>query len=250
MTIEPLLILSVGFALGIRHATDPDHVVAVTTIVTRQRDVRAAALTGFLWGAGHSLTVVLIGCAVILFNLVIPPAITLGMEISVGVMLVVLGFWNVVHFWPRGGGDAAPHVHRHGDYVHVHARGGTSEPHPHHPERTPLARLDRRFDRLRVYQAARPVIVGVVHGLAGSAAVALLVVAAVSDPWWAVGYLLLFGTGTIAGMMVITVSLASTLRLIGGRSDATGRRLALAAGVASIVFGLTFAYDAWAGGLL
>jgi high-affinity nickel-transport protein len=175
------------------------------------------------------------------------------MELSVGVMLIALGLWNVIACCaPRRAsatppGRAAPQVHRHGDYVHVHAHGHASDPHPHRADQTPLAVLDRRFDRVRLYRVARPVVVGVVHGLAGSAAVALLVVAAVTDPWWAVWYLVLFGAGTIAGMMLVTVSLASALSAVGGQSEATGRRLGLAAGLMGIVFGLTFAYDVWAG---
>jgi high-affinity nickel-transport protein len=256
--IDLLAVLALGFFLGMRHATDPDHVIAVTTIVTRQRDLAAAAVTGLLWGIGHSLTVVAVGSGIILFNLAIPHRVGVGMELSVGLMLIVLGLVNVAAFvrlrpgaWRRIG-DAAPrelhsHPHSHGDYVHSHPHGHAPEVHPHSPDQTPLAAIDRWFDRSQAYRHVRPLVVGVVHGLAGTAAVTLLVVAAVRDPRWAVAYLLIFGLGTIAGMMLITMSIASAFRFAGGRSEQSTRRLGLACGVASVVFGLSFAYQVWAG---
>ena len=95
----------------------------------------------------------------------------------------------------------------------------------------------------------RPVVVGVVHGLAGSAAVTLLVVAAVRDPRWAIAYLLVFGVGTIAGMILITMTIASALHLVGGGSELVARRLAIAFGLASVFFGVSFAYHVWSAGI-
>src|SRR5436305_6595931 len=88
-------ILALGFVLGIRHATDPDHVVAVTTIVAGQRSVRGAALIGAAWGLGHTLTILLVGSGIIIFKWVIPPRVGLGMELSVAIMLIVLGLANL-----------------------------------------------------------------------------------------------------------------------------------------------------------
>src|SRR6202165_4629353 len=88
-------IIALGFFLGMRHATDPDHVIAVTTIVSRQRSVRHAALIGALWGVGHTITIFIVGSAIILFGLVIPPRVGLTMELSVGLMLVLLGILNL-----------------------------------------------------------------------------------------------------------------------------------------------------------
>ena len=253
---ESLVVLALGFFLGVRHATDADHVIAVTTIVTRQREILAAAVTGLLWGLGHTLTVITVGSSIILFNLAIPNWLGVGMELSVGLMLVVLGLFNIAAFfnlrpglWQRAGASASEvvhaHPHSHGDYVHTHPHGHGPDVHPHRPDQTPLAAIDRRFARSRVYGRMRPLVVGVVHGLAGSAAVTLLVVAAVRDPGWAIAYLLVFGLGTIAGMMLITMSLASAFRLAGAHAGAAGRHLGLAAGVASVVFGIVFAYQIW-----
>jgi high-affinity nickel permease len=103
------VVLALGFFLGMRHATDADHVVAVTTIVTRQREIVSAAVTGLLWGIGHTVTLVAVGAAIILFNLTIPNWIGVGMELSVGLMLVLLGLFNIAAFFNlRPGVCAAP----------------------------------------------------------------------------------------------------------------------------------------------
>ena len=252
---DALVVVALGFFLGMRHATDADHVVAVTTIVTRERDQRMATLTGFLWGVGHSLTVVAVGAAIVLFNLTIANRVSLGLELSVAVMIVMLGVLNVTAFlnyrpsvWRRlvgRSGQVHAHPHSHGDYVHTHPHGHAPEVHPHPVDRTPVASLDRRFGRWRLYRYARPVVVGVVHGLAGSAAVTLLVVTVVRDPKWAIAYLTVFGLGTTAGMMLVTVSIASAIRFAGGRSEVMSRRFGLVAGIAAMVFGIVFAYGVW-----
>jgi high-affinity nickel-transport protein len=255
--MDALVLIGLGLFLGMRHATDADHVIAVTTIVTRQRDLAAAAVTGLLWGLGHSLTVVAVGGAIIVFNVTVPPSLERGMEISVGAMVIALGLTNVAAFlnlrpsiWrrlARSSNHIHTHPHSHGDYVHTHPHGHTPEQHPHADEETPLARLDRRFGRWRWYAHLRPVVIGVVHGLAGSAAVSLLVVAAVREPGWAVAYLVVFGLGTVAGMMIVTVSIASAVRLAGGATERMSRRLGLAAGLAAVVFGVIFTYRVWTG---
>ena len=93
--MDLLAVTGVGFLLGIRHATDPDHVIAVTTIVSRQRSIRHAGLIGALWGLGHTITIFFVGAAIILFNLVIPPRIGLAMELAVGLMLILLGVLKI-----------------------------------------------------------------------------------------------------------------------------------------------------------
>jgi high-affinity nickel-transport protein len=105
-----------------------------------------------------------------------------------------------------------------------------------------VAKLDRILLKFRAYNVVRPLIVGIVHGLAGSAAVALLVLTAIHDPHWAVAYLLVFGLGTIAGMMLITATLASGFRLF-GRGPSFSRRLTLASGLLSLGFGIVIAYQ-------
>src|SRR4029077_1901425 len=129
-TLLPIVVL--GFFLGMRHATDPDHVLAVTTIVSRQRSIRHAAVIGVLWGLGHTITILAVGSAIILFGLVIPPRVGLTMEMSVGLMLILLGVLNLsgIMRWitetvtPLQSGQHA-HPHGHGDYVHNHLHGHT-----------------------------------------------------------------------------------------------------------------------------
>lgn len=249
-----LSILSLGFFLGMRHATDADHVIAVTTIVSRERTIRHAALIGISWGIGHTLTMLLVGGAILLFGIVIPPRLGLSLEFSVGLMLILLGLLNLRSFtrWlsqtfrAEGGHEHEiyhAHAHPHGDHVHSHPHGHDPETHGHREEQTPTAWLDRKFGRLSFYQAVRPLVVGIVHGLAGSAAVALLVVPIIQKPLWAVGYLLIFGLGTIAGMMLITAAIALPFAYTANRSKVFNRRLALASSLLSIGFGLFLIYQ-------
>jgi high-affinity nickel-transport protein len=254
--MTPLVsVLLLGFFLGMRHATDADHVIAVTTIVSRQRSVRAAAWTGVLWGIGHTLTILGVGGAIVLFGLVIPPRIGLGMEFSVAVMLILLGILTLTGVTRRiqegragashadGHEDRHAHPHVHGDYVHTHVHGHAPGTHGHPDETTPQARLDRLFEGFGAYRALRPLVVGLVHGLAGSAAVALLVLAAIRDPWWATGYLLVFGAGTIAGMMLVTAAIAVPFAVTAHRFAWLNRHLATASGILSLAFGLWLAYQ-------
>jgi ABC-type nickel/cobalt efflux system permease component RcnA len=243
--------MAVGFFLGMRHATDPDHVIAVSTIVSRQPKLSRAALIGAFWGLGHTVTIFVVGTAIILFNLTIPARIGLSMELSVGVMLIVLGMFNVISFFralpdtPAAGStenSAHSHHHSHGDYIHRHPHTHQPEAHPHTPEQTPVAFLDRLLGKSGLYQHIRPLAIGIVHGLAGSAAVALLVLATIRNTNWAIAYLLVFGVGTIAGMMVITMSLASAIK-VAGRNPTISRRLATVSGVLSLTFGCLVVYE-------
>jgi high-affinity nickel-transport protein len=233
-----LPIAALGFFLGIRHATDPDHVIAVSTIVSRERRIQTAALIGMLWGAGHTFTILGAGGAIVLFGVVIPERVGLAMEFSVALMLIFLGGATMIGVLrPRG------HLHVHGDYVHAHPHGHQRAGHGHGEQETPLARLDRRFGRLGLYHVARPFVVGMVHGLAGSAAVALLVVATIHDAALSLAYLLVFGLGTIAGMMLITVAIALPFAYTARRLLGVNRSLALAAGLLSVGFGVFLAYQ-------
>jgi high-affinity nickel permease len=244
-----LSILAVGFFLGMRHATDPDHVIAVTTIVSNQQNRMRAALIGAFWGVGHTVTIFVVGAGIILFNLVIPVRVGLSMELSVAVMLIILGLMNVAAFlrsMPAGSAHAPEegeivhsHLHSHGDHIHSH-------PHTHHshaPDQAPLGWFDRMFGRVSAYQYIRPFVVGTVHGLAGSAAVALLVLTTIRNVHWAIAYLLIFGVGTIAGMMLITMSIASAFTMVGRGREKFSRRLALASGLLSLGFGVFVAYQ-------
>ena len=242
-------VILLGFLLGVRHATDADHVIAVSTIVTRQQTLRGGMVIGGLWGVGHTLTIVIVGGAILVFRIVIPPALGLTMEMTVALMLVGLGLWNLTAVVQRVREEIGPnaerhvHPHQHGDYVHTHRHGHGALAHGHRDDRTPQAWLDRHLAGLGLYQLLRPLVVGLVHGLAGSAAVALLVLAAIGDAHWAVAYLLLFGVGTIVGMMLITLIVAAPMTCASGRLAHMQRHLRLASGLLSLAFGLFLVYQ-------
>ncbi len=243
-------IIALGFFLGMRHATDPDHVIAVSTIVSRQRSIRHAALIGVLWGLGHTITILVVSSAIILFGLVIPPRVGLTMELSVGLMLILLGIlnlsgimrWITENVTPLQMGQHS-HPHGHGDFVHTHPHGHSPEKHGHSEDATPVSWLDRTFGRLGFYQIVRPLAVGIVHGLAGSAAVALLVLTTIRVPGWAVLYILVFGIGTVAGMMLITAAIAIPFKFSETRFSRLNRGLGLASGLVSLAFGLFIVYQ-------
>jgi hypothetical protein len=214
--MTPLSILLLGFFLGMRHATDCDHVVAVTTIVSKQRTLGGAALTGIFWGIGHSLTLLVVGGAIIFFGIVVPERLGMGLEFCVALMLILLGALNIRSAMRSFGGEES--------------------------EWEPEKGLDRVFGRAKWYGAVRPLIIGVVHGLAGSAAVALLVLPIIQRPIWAWAYLVIFGLGTVAGMMLMTTTIAVPITY-SSRFKFFRHHLATAAGVLSLGFGLFLAYQ-------
>ena len=251
--ISVLSIIALGFFLGMRHATDPDHVIAVTTIVSRERSIGPAAWIGALWGLGHTITIFAVGAGIILVGWVIPTRLGLSMEFSVGLMLILLGILNLTGMmqWVNDQFLPAPeshplvhsHPHSHGGHVHTHPHVHNPESHSHSTENTSLGFLDRTFGKLGMYQVLRPLVVGLVHGLAGSAAVALLVLTTIRQPRWAVAYLLVFGIGTIAGMMLITAAIAVPFTYASHRFTNLNRTLRVATGLLSLAFGLFLTYQ-------
>ena len=191
-----LLALGTSFLLGLRHATDADHVIAVTTIIDEERSLARAARIGALWGVGHTATILLVGGAIIVLKITFTPRIGLSMEFAVAVMLIVLGVLTLFDVRPPAG---------------------------------PLATM-------------RPMLVGVVHGLAGSAGATLLVVPLIADVFVAAGYLLVFGLGTIAGMALMTLVIAAPSVYAAARMARVQRWIRLSAGMLSVCFGLYFAH--------
>jgi nickel/cobalt exporter len=230
-------VVLLGLFLGMRHSTDADHVVAVSTIVSRQGSVRSSATIGLLWGLGHTVTIFLVGSAIIVFGVVIPPRLGLSMEFSVALMLILLGLLNLTGVMRWISERLTP------------PRRGTIRPQvdvPGAPDlglRRFVPRLDKTVGKLGLFQTIRPLVVGLVHGLAGSAAVALLVLSTIKSPLWSTAYLLVFGFGTMAGMMLMTSAIAMPLVYAANRSFNINRHLTTISGLASTAFGIFLAYQ-------
>lgn len=188
--------LALGFALGVRHATDADHVAAIGTIMADGRSARRAAAIGAAWGVGHSLSVLIVGGALVLLRLPMPVRLALALEFAVALMLIALG---VRALFARG-----------------HATPSASH--------------------------ARPLAVGVMHGLAGSAVLALLVLGTTRSTMDAALYLVCFGIGTIGGMSLLTALMTIPARVSPGRALSLERGVRVAAGVASVALGLAMAH--------
>ncbi len=202
-------VILLGLFLGMRHSTDADHVVAVSTIVSRQKSIRSSATIGLLWGLGHTLTIFFVGSAIIIFGVVIPPRLGLSMEFCVALMLILLGVLNLTGVMRSVTERLTP---------------GT-------------------IGKLGLFQTARPLVVGLVHGLAGSAAVALLVLSTIKSPLWSTAYLLVFGFGTMLGMMLMTAAISIPLVYTGKRFFKINRHLTAISGVASMAFGIFLVYQ-------
>ncbi|MFZ5892947.1 MAG: high-affinity nickel-transport family protein [Myxococcota bacterium] len=199
-----LTALALGFLLGLRHATDADHIVAVATIVSRERGVLPALRIGSLWGLGHTATILLVGGAIVSFGLAVPRELGLSLELSVALMLMLLGALNVA--W----------VLRHD----AHSEKGVAPP---------RARL-------------QSVLVGSVHGLAGSAAMALLVLSTLREVQLALLYLGVFGLGSVLGMTLLTGVMAAPLAFANRRFASFGRYVTGVSGAVSVALGLFLVY--------
>lgn len=234
-----------GFVLGVQHATDPDHLVAVATIVTRERRFLDGVSLGLYWGLGHMTTLTLAGAIIVALGLSVGPDVRMVLELMVALMLVLLGVWRLRDA-TRGLDNVGPaHLtarHRHGHeevvHSHSHAHGAHVHSHPHlHPSWRLLAALSLRGGRL----APRAIAIGAVHGMAGTAAISLLVLATLQSAWSAALYLVVFGLGTIVGMTAFTAVLAYPVA-VAVRFRLARRALAVGASLGSIVFGLIYAW--------
>jgi len=247
--------------MGMRHATDPDHVIAVTTIVSRERRLFAASRVGIVWGLGHTLTVLAVGAAIIIFKIAIPIRLGLAMEFTVAIVLILLGlsaFASFIQLVARRivGTPLAvdrplvvhSHAHGHGfgPHRHPHVHLDSSEQHGseqvalNHEHGLPAGAMSS-------FAVRRPLLrsfgIGLVHGLAGSAAIALLVLGAIPEPLWATLYLAIFCLGTIVGMGLITTAIATPFAVAAQRMSWMHRSLVTGSGLVSFGFGLFLAYQ-------
>jgi hypothetical protein len=224
--------LALGFVLGLKHALDADHLAAVSTMVSEEKNVLKSSLIGAYWGMGHTAALLVFGMAIAAFRLAVPARLSQVLEFLVGCMLVVLGV-NAIRKLARSE-TIHTHTHEHDGTTHSHWHihlGAAEHAHRHH-----VLRL-----------GGKPFVVGVVHGLAGTAALMLLVVGALPSMLLALGFILVFGFGSIGGMMIMSVLMGVPLALAAGRLVAFERVIRLAAGCFSLGFGI---FLAWHVGLI
>ena len=231
------LVLWLGLILGIKHATEVDHLVAIANIVSESRSILRSAVVGVFWGIGHTVSVFIVGVLVILLRIEIPPRLATSFEFAVALMIIVLGSLTLRSAL-RGRKDIHAHTHEHGGTVHTHLHFhdkkhahqiGEARPHDH-----------ARQAKLR---GGRALVVGLVHGLAGSAALTLLVLTQVASGSQLLGffYLLVFGIGSIGGMLLMTTAMSLPLVLAPAHFGRLSFPVRLVAGIGSVAFGVYYA---------
>ncbi len=221
-------ILGLGFFLGLKHATEADHMAAVSTIVSDRKSIWNSMLVGGLWGMGHTISLFIAGIFVLLLNFQISERTERGMEFCVGLMLTILGL-NVFRKLLKGG-RLHFHTHEHGDRSHVHPHihdGATDEVHSHHG----------------LSLSPKALFIGMVHGMAGSAALMLLVIPTIDSKTVGLIYIFIFGVGSIGGMMLMSLIVSLPFRLTAMKFERVNQILQVAAGIVSVVLGLSIVYE-------
>ena len=224
----PLALLGFGFLLGLRHALEADHLAAVSTIVSTRRGAWGASLVGALWGLGHTAALLGVGLVVVGLHAEIPPRLAAGLELGVAAMLIGLGLnllWTLLR-----GGTLHHHAHAHGPHLHVH-------PHVHAPAVVPAD------GHHRVASMRRPFLVGLVHGLAGSAALMLVVAASIPSPAMALAYVVVFGIGSVGGMTAMSAAVGAPMALVTARFARAEAVLRAGAALGSVAIGILVAWE-------
>ena len=224
MTLSLPAVLALGFLLGLRHAFEPDHLAAVSTLATRAGRLRDAARLGLAWGVGHTASVGVVALLVIALGVHLPARLATVAELLVAALLVGLGGFVL---WRYARGRWHMHFHEHGGAPHLHLHS--------HARQAAHAHGHAQWD------ARRSLGLGLAHGMAGSGAVLVLVVAATPTAGMQLGYVGAFGVGTIAGMLSVSVGLGVVVRAASGRGERLATLLHLGAATASVVVGLLLA---------
>jgi len=219
--------LGLGVVLGLRHSLDPDHVVAVSTIVSQYRNPLRAFWVGVSWGLGHTTTLLLLGVVIIALRLGIPDRLALLLEFFVGLMLVGLGAQVLYDYRKK---RVHQHPHGHEERAHQHFHSHAADP-GHAPEHHQARGIGKPFFRKKSY------LVGIVHGLAGSAALTLLVLASIESPIAGMAFILLFGLGSVLSMGIATILISLPFVFSANRLPSLNRAIQLGVGVLSILFG-------------
>lgn len=219
---------ALGLILGVKHALDADHVIAVSTIVSEHKNLKWASLIGVFWGLGHTATLFAVGLLVIGLSVTISPRLALGLEFLVALMLVFLGASILWRSFRDERLHAHVHAHNPETHTHFHLHGTSEEDHSHpHP-----------FRSMR-----KPFLVGMVHGLAGSAALMLLVLTTIPSPLAGLAYIFIFGIGSVGGMLALSSMIALPFVFTARRFTLLNRWIRLVAGIASVAFGLLLGWE-------
>jgi hypothetical protein len=229
ISLSTASVLAFGFVLGLKHAIEVDHLAAVSTIVGERKSLLGSLVVGGLWGVGHTISLLVAGILVILLHVEISERVAAALEFLVGLMLVALGANALRKLW-RGG-----HLH-----LHVHRHGGREHIHPHIHDGSPETDTDTHHG---LHPSMSPLLVGMVHGLAGSAALTLLVLSTISQPLVGFLYIVVFGIGSIGGMMIMSALVSLPLYLTATRFNRANLMMRGLAGLFSLSFGLFMIYE-------
>lgn len=237
-------LLGLGLIFGFKHATEVDHVVAVSTIVSEQRSVWRSAIVGGLWGAGHTAALLLVGLGLLVFRLPLPSQVATGLEFGVALMIIGLGVLTVVRVLRK---REDVHIHRHThegeSHIHIHFHEqGTEHGSPAHSASIPVS---HRHEVSRL--GLKPLLVGAMHGLAGSAGLTLLVLTQIKSVGLGMLYLGVFGLGSTLGMLLMSSLIGLPFVFSGKRFSNIHHGLQAVAGCLSIAFGLWYAYQVSSG---
>jgi ABC-type nickel/cobalt efflux system permease component RcnA len=235
-SVGAFALLGLGLVFGLKHATEVDHVVAVSAIVSEHRNVFRSAIVGGLWGLGHTASLVIVGILVLVFRVAIPERVANWLEFGVALMIIALGVLAVTRVLRK---RADVHLHRHShdgqSHVHVHF-------HEHGTEHAAASNSRPTSHSHAVFRVGfKPLLVGAVHGLAGSAALTLLVLTQIQSIPLGLLYLAVFGLGSTFGMLLMSGLIGLPFALSGRRLSSINYGLQSAAGVLSIGFGLWYA---------
>ena len=234
-SLSTLAVLGIGLVFGLRHATEVDHVVAVSTIVSQHKNVLRSAAVGAMWGAGHTASLLVIGALVLLLRVAIPERVSSWLEFGVALMIIGLG---ISALWRALRRSSEVHVHQHSHdglshkHVHFHEKQTRHEPSSHSAHSHDVSRI-----------GWKPLLIGTMHGLAGSGALTLLVLTQISSPWVGMLYLGIFGVGSIVGMLLMSGLIGLPFALTSRNLTHVHHRLQTVAAILSICFGLWYAYQ-------
>ena len=239
-----LALVVLGLVFGVKHATEVDHVVAVSTIVSEHRSVLRSALVGGLWGVGHTASLIIVGVMVLVFRVAIPQRVANWLEFGVALMIIALGVFAITRVLRK---RADIHLHRHShdgqSHVHVHFHEHGTE----HASAVSSEASPSSHSHAIALNGFKPLLVGAMHGLAGSAALTLLVLTQIQSVSLGLFYLTLFGLGSTAGMLLMSGLIGLPFALSGRRLTSINYGLQTVAGTISIAFGLWYAYAVGSG---